>query len=427
MNRSKYVIIGNSAGAIGAIEGIRLIDKEGRIVVISDEKYAAYSRPRISDCIVQKTDDAETIAYRPADFYEKFDVKTILGTKATAIDLKERTVTLESGEVVGYEKLLLTTGANPSKPPIPGIDLPNVHSFTTWDHAEKVAHQVGSIEEVVIIGGGLIGMQAAEALSKVGVKVTVVEMLDRVLALAIDKHGSEMIEAKFRENGVTLLTSCGVSRIEGDPEKGVTHVVLSDGRELPCQSVIVAAGVRPRTELAVQAGIAVRRGIPVDDFMQTSAPDVYAAGDVAETLDLLSGEQKLTPIWPNAYMEGRIAGAAMAGRPVPYSGGIPMNTAHFFGFPVMSAGITEMGEGCTELVQSNEKTGFYRRIILKNNVPIGMVMAGDAVDRGGIILGLIRKRTDASSFLKELADPDFNIAKMPVDMRKTKQLGKEQI
>jgi NAD(P)H-nitrite reductase large subunit len=148
---------------------------------------------------------------------------------------------------------------------------------------------------------------------------------------------------------------------------------------------------------------------------------------VAETLDLLSGEQKLTPIWPNAYMEGRIAGAAMAGRPVPYSGGIPMNTAHFFGFPVMSAGITEMGEGCTELVQSNEKTGFYRRIILKNNVPIGMVMAGDAVDRGGIILGLIRKRTDASSFLKELADPDFNIAKMPVDMRKTKQLGKEQI
>lgn len=426
MTRAKYAIIGNSAAAIGAIEGIRAIDKESQIVVISEERYAAYSRPRISDCIVHKT-DAEAIAYRPADFYEKFNVTAILNTKATGLDLEKKEVTLENGETVGFEKLLLGTGANPARPPIPGIDLPNVHSFTTWDHAEKVAAQVGKIDSAVIVGGGLIGMQAAEALSKVGVKVTVVEMLDRVLALAIDKHASDMIEAKFREHGVTILTSCGVTRIEGVPDEGVTHVVLSDGREIPCQAVIVAVGVRPRTELAVQAGIMVRRGIPVDDFMQTSAPDVYAAGDVAEALDLLSGEQRLTPIWPNAYMEGRIAGAAMAGKPVAYAGGIPMNTAHFYDFPVMSAGITEMGEGCTELVQSNEHTGFYRRIILQNNVPIGMVMAGDAVDRGGIILGLIRKRTDASSFLKELADPDFNIAKMPGDMRKTKQLGKEQL
>ena len=426
MKEFQYLIIGNSAGAVGAVESIRKIDKETPICVVSEERYQAYSRPRISDCITKKA-AAETLAYRPSDFYEKHSVETILDTKAVSIDSERKQVFLENGECVSYEKLLLTTGANPSKPPIPGIDLRGVHFFTTFDHAEKLAHDLSTIQEIVIIGGGLIGLQAAEALVKSGVNVTIVEMLDRVLALAVDNYVSSLIRRKFEENGVKILTSACVSKIVGNVDNGVTGVELGDTTILPCQAVIVAAGVTPRTELAVSAGITVNRGIPVDDFMQTSASDVYAAGDVAETRDLLSGESKLTPIWPNAYMEGRTAGAAMAGRPVPYGGGLAMNAAHFFDYPVISAGQTDICDECTELIDSNEQTGFYRRIILKNNIPVGMVMAGDAVDRGGLIVNLIRNRTDVTSFLDKLASPTFNNANLPEELRKTKQLGREKI
>jgi len=426
MSKFKYVIIGNSAGAVGAIEAIRAIDKDSSVCVISEEKYHAYSRPRISDCITKKS-GADSIAYRPLDFYGQYSVTPMLGAQAVSIDAKSKKICLNNGEVVEYDKLLLTTGANPAKPPIPGIELAGVHYFVTFDQAESLAADLSKLREVVIIGGGLIGLQAAEALCKVGIQVTIVEMLDRVLALAVDTHASALIQHKFEEHGVKVLTSARVSRIEGSADTGVTGVTLGDGTLLPCQAVVVAAGVTPRTELAVSAGITVRKGIPVNEHMQTSNPDIFAAGDVAETLDLLSGETKLTPIWPNAYMEGKVAGSTMAGKPMVYQGGIAMNAAHFFDFPVISAGITEVCESCSQIVDSNEKTGFYRKIVLKGSVPVGMVMAGDAVDRGGLILSLIRNRTDVTPFMDKLASPSFGISHLPEETRKIKQLGREKV
>jgi NAD(P)H-nitrite reductase large subunit len=290
-----------------------------------------------------------------------------------------------------------------------------------------LAREVPATEDIIVIGGGLIGLQAAEALSKVGVNVTVIEMLDRVLALAVDEYASSLIRSEFERHGVKIVTSTRVAEIGRNESSGVASVVLGDGREIPCQSVILAAGVTPRTELAALAGIKVNRGISVDDYMRTSAENVYAAGDVAETRELLSGEHRLIPIWPNAYMEGRIAGLSMAGRSVPYQGGLTMNAAHFFDFPVISSGVSQAGEGYDNSIQVNEHTGYYRRIILKKNVPVGMVMAGDAVDRSGLILSLIRNQTDCTSFLPELADTGFNTAHLPQDLRRIKQLGKERI
>lgn len=426
MNTFPYLIIGNSAGAVGAVESIRAIDKDSPIGIISDEAHHVYSRPRISDCIALKT-TAESIAYRPLSFYEEHRITPILGVRAVALDPKAKTITVDNGEKIGYEKLLLATGANPAKPPIPGIELPGVHYFVTFDQAETIAKNLDTVREIVIIGGGLIGLQAGEALAKVGIKVSIVEMLDRVLALAVDEYASVLIAKKFEENGVTILTSSRVARIEGDGDTGVSGVSLSDGTLLACQAVIVATGVIPRTELAVGAGITVRRGIPVNDYMQTSEQDVYAAGDVAETRDLLTGECRLMPIWPSAYMEGRTAGSAMAGKPVKYPGGLSMNSAHFFEFPVTSAGILQAPEGSTEILESNENTGYYRRIILMNNIPIGMVMAGDAVDRGGLVLGLIRNKTDVTPFLDKLVSAEFNNAHLPEELRRIKQLGREKL
>jgi NAD(P)H-nitrite reductase large subunit len=257
--------------------------------------------------------------------------------------------------------------------------------------------------------------------------VTVVEMCDRPLALNLDEYASSLVRTKFEENGIIFRTSCRVLEFLKDSTGRVRGVVIDDGTEIACQLIVVAVGVSPRTELAKAAGIAVNKGIVVDEFMRTSAPDVYAAGDVAEAYDLLLDVNRLIPIWPNAYLEGRTAGLAMAGKPVPFRGEIPMNAAHFYGFPVMSAGITEPPHGCEEIMEKSPDNGCYRRIILKDKRAIGMIMTGDAVDRAGLLLNLIKNKTDVADFMDKLESGGFNNARLPGELRASKQLGREKI
>jgi NAD(P)H-nitrite reductase large subunit len=426
VSKFDYLIIGNSAAAVGAVEGIRGTGNNGSIGIVSHETHHVYSRPMISDAIVKKS-RPEDMAYRPLDFYEKHNVTLLAGRLATAIDTKAQSVTLEDGQVIEYGKLLLSTGARPAKPPIPGIDAAGVHFFTTYDEANGVAYDLDGVQEVVIIGAGLIGMQAAEALSKVGIKVTVVEMCDRPLALNLDPHASSIVRNKFEEHGVSFRTSCKVNEILKDASGRVRGVAIGTGEELPCTLAIVATGVSPRVELAKDAGLKLNRGICVDEFMQTSDPNIYAAGDVAEAYDILMAEHRLVPIWPNAYVEGRTAGLAMAGKPVPFRGEIAMNSAHFFGYPIISAGITDPRDAETDLMEEDAGTECYRRIIMKGAVPVGMVMAGDSVDRSGLVLGLIKNQTDSTAFMDKLASPTFCNAHLPDYLRKSKQQGKEQI
>jgi len=159
--------------------------------------------------------------------------------------------------------------------------------------------------------------------------------------------------------------------------------------------------------------------------MLTSKPDIYAAGDVTESTDLVTGETRLMPIWPNAYIQGRAAGLAMAGKPARYAGALSINAAHFFEFPIISAGLVAPLDHCVDLVESNTRAGYYRRIILQDNIPIGAVMTGDAVDRAGLVVNLIRNRTDASSFLDKLARPDFSNAHLPTELRAAVQTRRQ--
>ncbi|HUV05342.1 MAG TPA: FAD-dependent oxidoreductase [Armatimonadota bacterium] len=424
MKRFDYLMIGNSAAAIGAVEAVREAGADGSIGIVSNEPYHVYSRPRISERITRHA-PVKSLSYRPPDFYRKHAVTPILGVAAVEIALKQKTVRLENGRELGYGKLLLATGARPTHLPIPGIDLDGVHYFTTLHQADGLARDLANIRHAVVIGAGPIGIQAAETLTRTGVKVTVVEALDRILALAVDEHASSLVRKLFQKHGVSILTSSRVQEIHGSAAGRACGVTLVDGTRMDCEAVIVAAGVSPRTDLAESVGIRVKAGIVVDSSMQTSEPDVYAAGDVAETLDLLTGQKRLMPIWPNAYMQGRTAGLAMARlRGVSYPGSISINATHFFEFPVISAGCIDPSDGCTELVDLNKRTGYYRRIVLKQNVPVGIVMAGDAVDRAGLVVDLIKNKVDASAFLDKLARPDFNNAHLPPELRETKRGGK---
>ncbi|MFC2019060.1 NAD(P)/FAD-dependent oxidoreductase [Chloroflexota bacterium] len=304
----KYLIIGNSAGGIGAAEAIRQAGDAGSILIISEEPYPAYSRPLISEYLADGC-SLERMLFRPVDFYEKNSIQTILGAKVEQLDVDEHLVRLSDGRVIAWGKLLLATGGVPIVPPMGGVDRSGVFTFTTLDDAKAIDQFLNGSERAVVIGGGLIGVSVTEALVKRGVGVSVVEMKERILNTILDETASALAADALERAGVDIITGHTVAEIVGNSARGgASGVTLDDGSGLAADLVVVAIGVRPRTELVAEAGIQINRGIVVDRYMATSHPDVYACGDVAEAYDFVYGENRLAPIWPNAYLGGRVAG-----------------------------------------------------------------------------------------------------------------------
>ncbi|MDH5696537.1 MAG: FAD-dependent oxidoreductase, partial [Dehalococcoidia bacterium] len=372
--RTRYLIIGNSAGGIGAAEAIREVDKAGAITIISDEPYPTYSRPLISEYLAEGR-PLERMLFRPPDFYEKSNIRTLFGENVAQVNFNQHTVRLESGRTLTWQKLLLATGGLPIVPRIEGIRLKGVFTFTKLDDAKAIdrfLNQYGRKVRAVVIGGGLIGMSVTEALVKRGVEVTIVEMKERILNTILDEEASALEEKVLRQAGVDIITGHTVDRMGSYLPGEVTGVSLDDGRPVPCEMVIMAIGVQPRLDLVADSGININRGIVVDRRMATSIPDVYACGDVAEAYDFVYGENRPTPVWPNAYMGGRIAGLNMAGIPTEYQGGTAMNSLKYFGVNIVSAGmVTTLDDSCE--VVSEKHNGIYRKVIIKEGQILGLV------------------------------------------------------
>ncbi len=412
LTEAKYLIIGNSAGGIGAAEAIREADEPGSIMMVSDEPYPAYSRPLISEHLAEGC-SLERMRYRPADFYERNLIRTILGQKAVSLDLTEHTLTLDSGSTISWQKLLLATGGLPIVPLIKGAERKGIFTFTTLDDARAIDRYLGETDRAVVIGGGLIGVSVTEALVKRGARVTIVEMKDRVLNTILDEEVSAFEDSVLRQAGVDIITGHVVSEINGR-RKEVHGVTLDDGTRIPCRMVIIAIGVRPRTDLVNGTGIKVNRGIVVDREMATSHPDVYACGDVAEAFDIPYGECRLIPIWPNAYIGGRTAGFNMTGRSTEYPGGMAMNSLKYFGLNVVSAGmVMPPDDSCEVLISSKGST--YRKVILKDGVVVGLIFAGD-IEKAGIIRSLIKNQINVAEFKRALVADDFGLASLPGEL-----------
>lgn len=414
--RTKYLIIGNSAGGIGAAEAIRQVDKSGSIIIISDEPYPAYSRPLISEYLAEGR-PLEKMLFRPADFYEKNNIRTLLGRKVERLDIDEHAIELESGERIIWEKLLLATGGVPVVPPIEGIKGRGVSTFTTLDDARAIDKSLNRAARVVVIGGGLIGVSVTEALVKRGTRVTVVEMKERLLNTILDEEASAMEEKTLRRAGVSIITGHTVAEINGSSGT-VSSVTLDDGCRIPCDLVIVAVGVLPRIELVSGNGIQANRGIVVDRYMTTSSPDVYACGDAAEAYDFIYGENRLTPIWSNAYLGGRVAGFNMAGIPTEYPGGTAMNSLKYFGLDVVSAGIVTPPDDSYEVL-SKKYSNIYRKVILKDGLVVGMIFV-DNIEKSGIVFNLMKDRVNVDSFKQELLAYDFGLASLPEEIWRPK-------
>lgn len=394
----KYLIIGNGVASIGAIEGIREHDRTGEILVIGEEEHATYGRPLISYYLAGKV-KADKMTLRPEEFYLRNKVSVRLGCTVASVDAKAKAVTLADGEKIAYDKLLLATGGVPGAADIPGRDAKNVMTFTTWADADRLREVASTAKRFAVIGAGLIALKAAEGLAMLGKDVTLV-VRSRIMRIYFDEAAGAMVRKHLERKGVKFMDAAPEAVVLN--AAGQAEAVRTAKGAVPADCVIMATGVNPRLELAQAAGITCAKGILCDDHMRTSDADIYAAGDVAEALDMQTGERAVTPIWPSAYEQGINAGRNMAGADTPYPGTLSMNSIPFFGLGTISVGLTNPpGDGGYESVVSSDEAGVaYRKLVFKDDMLVGCILIGN-VDRAGLYTGFIQNRIRLTPEMRE--------------------------
>lgn len=396
----KYVIIGNSAAGIACVEGIRSADAEGEIAIVSDEPFAAYGRPLISYYLLGAT-DRQRMLYRPADFYEKNRVRTLLGARAEKIDPAAQKVILRGGEEIPYDKLLVATGSRPFEPPMEGIGgVKNKFNFMTLQDALSLEKVLSKRKNVLIIGAGLIGLKCLEGILERVKSVSVADMAGRILPSILDDAGAAIVRRELERKGAKFYLSDSVAKFDG----GTAH--LKSGKEIPFDILVVAVGVRPNTELVKDAGGEVSRGVVTDEKQQTSLQNMYAAGDCAESFDITSGARRVLALLPNAYRQGYTAGVNMAGGEASFADAMPLNAIGFFGSHVLTAGSCE-GES---FVQAEGDV--YRRFFCKDGVLKGFILV-NSPERAGIYTSLIRSKTPLSEVDFRSLEGAPNLAAFP--------------
>ncbi len=418
----RIVIIGNSAAAVGAIEAVRKVDRSAVITVISDEPYSVYSRPLISYLLAGEI-KPEQLYYRPRDFYEKSHVRTLLGRRVVKAAFGEKVIQLEDEEKISYDRLLISTGGKPFLPKMEGLDKPGVCTFTKLDDAKKISSLLKDTQRAVVIGGGLIGLKAAEALNKRNIEVTVVELADRILSLTMDETASSILEKALKKEGVHLITSSTVEAILGDG--CVESVRLTGGKLLKTQLVVAAIGVIPNVDPFKGTSLHIEKGILVNERMETNIPDVYAAGDVTQAYDRILKSFRTIPIWPNAYCQGKIAGYQMVGNEkYRYEGSFMMNSIEVAHIPTISIGLTDPppDNGYQVFKKLDRGSGVYRKVILRGDVIVGAIFTGQ-IDRAGIMTGLLRDGVKVKGFKKELMNEQFGFVSLPKTLRKERLLN----
>jgi NAD(P)H-nitrite reductase large subunit len=422
----RYVIVGNSAAAVGAIEAIRQHDRGNSITVIADEPQHVYARPLVPYLLAGVVDETR-MHYRPPDFYDRHRVKTMLGVEVVQVDPEEQCISLAGGETLPYDRLLIATGGRALVPPVSGSDLEGVFTFTRWQDARRIERYIEaqSVKSALVVGGGLIGLKTTEALMARSIQVTVVELADRILSISFDRTASKLAESILRRAGTKVQTGTTVKEIVGRDGR-VDHAVLRDGERVDCDLVVFAIGVRPNTGLIPEeSGIHVNRGIVVDLRMCTSVPHVYAAGDCAEAHDLLLGARRPIAIWPLAYRQGHVAGSNMAGVKKEYAGGFPMNSVEVCGVPIISVGLTdphESKDGYEIMADCDREVPTYKKLVLRGRQLVGAICLGN-IDRAGIYTGLIRDGVDITPFKDRLTSGSFGLISLPREYRKHLVVG----
>lgn len=410
----QYVIIGNGVAAAGCIEGIRSVDRESPITVISEERHPVYCRPLISYYLEGKT-DLERMNYRSADFYEKNGCTVQYGKKAVRIDPLEKSVVLDDGTALPYTSVCVATGSSPFVPPFQGLDsVQKKYTFLTLDDALALEKALEPDSRVLIVGAGLIGLKCAEGIcGRVG-RITVCDLATRVLSSILDDDCAAVMQNRLEEHGIEFMLGDTATEFKGNT------AVMKSGREADFDVLVLAVGVRANLSLVKDAGGQVNRGILVDTRMRTTVENVYAAGDCTEGDDISLGQRRVLAILPNAYMQGWCAGVNMAGGTEEFNNAIPMNSIGFFGLHAMTAGSYYGPEAAGQMYEE-KGDGTLKRLFTRDGLLTGFILIGK-VENAGIYTSLIRERIPLDTLDFEMLKKVTTLAAFPREYRE-KKLG----
>lgn len=386
-----YVILGNGAAGLSAAKAIRERDKTGSIVMISNEIYSTYNRPMLTKSMVAEL-KPEEIAVEPDEWYESNHVYQVLGKEVLSIDTAEKEVSLGDGTKLKYTKLIYALGSECFIPPIPGADKPQTVAIRRMSDIEKIEAMLSDVENVVVIGGGVLGLEAAWEMKKARKNVTVLELAPQIMGRQLDAAASEMLTSISESNGIAIHTDVQIASIEG--EEKVTGVKLADGTLIAAELVIVSAGVRANAALAEKAGIAINRGVVVNEKMETNVPGIYACGDCAEYDGINYA------IWPQALEQGKTAGANAAGDSLVYE-----TVSAGLSFHGMNTGLYAIGDNgknpnllyrTVEFKDAGRKQ--YEKYYFLNNRLCGAILIGDTSKMAKVTEAIEEKKSFQEMF-----------------------------
>ncbi|MEJ2350638.1 MAG: FAD-dependent oxidoreductase [Anaerolineales bacterium] len=393
----KIVIIGAGPAGVRTAETVREHDREVDLVMITSEPYPPYSPPAMVDHFIT---GSRAHLWRGEDWPERMGVDYHSGISVTGIDPDTHRLHLAEGNSIDYDQLVIATGSR-LYAPLPGADLPGVYNFKSLTAANELIQRVkgGEARTAVIVGAGFIGMEIALLLRELGVEVTQVEMLDQVMSAMLTPETAAYALEIMQARGINVHLNTKAETFVGNGRaKGVR---LDSGDILSGDIYIAATGVRPNLELLEGSGISHRWGITVDEHLRTNAPDIYAAGDVVETEDRLTGESYVHAIFPNAVEQGRVVGLNLLGYEQSYEGADRMNSLKHLGLPIMAAGLKKGDE-----VLNTRRNGGLRTLFLKENRLVGFQLVGD-IRSAGVFRALINRRKDVRKIKNQLLDPNF--------------------
>jgi len=394
----KYLIIGNGIAGTTAALNIRKLDASGEIVVITEEDIPFYSRIRLPEYLSGSIDEKKLLLHDDA-WYERNGIALITNRRVALIEPVDRRVVLEGEARIPYDKLLIATGGRPYIPALRGADKKGVFTLRTIADARKIRAYAENAVNVIILGGGVLGLEIGNALRKTAKSVTLVEFFPRLLPNQMDETGSGILQAKLESLGLRFILSARADEVLG--VVSVEGLKLNSGVTVCGQIMVVSAGIIPDTSLLVNAGITLGKGVPVNDRMETELPDIYAAGDAAEHRNKIYG------IWPAAEKQGEVAGINMAGGNTSYNGTIPSHSITVAGIEVVAYG--EIDVDCTlpSLVYKDKEKGIYKKIVVRDDYVAGCILCGDTTGKKEVISAVQEGRpvTTIRKTLEELNIP----------------------
>ena len=424
----RYVIVGFGVAGIAAIEAIRSVDKDGEIVLVGDDPHGYYSRPGLAYFLTGELHD-KALYPRGANDFKKMGFNTLRG-HVTRIDRDQQTIEIEGKSPLKYDRLLLAVGAQAVPMKVPGSDLEGVFKLDHLGDAKQILEHVRRGKSVVVVGGGITALELVEGLIAHGMKVHYLLRGDRYWSNVLDEHESKIVEHRLVEEGVKLHYHSEIAEVTGHRGR-VNGIRLQDGTVLKCEMVAYAIGIRPRVDLAKQAGLAVDRGILVNEFMQTDDPNIFSAGDVAQAFDPATGTSIIDSLWAPARQQGHAAGLNMAGKKTAYVKSAPFNVTRLAGLTTTIIGTVGRGrdDDLVGIARGDSET--WRKlpdaIVAQGGFDVNRLrlLVGEKTLLGAIVMGdqklsfplekIISGNVDITPIREKLLSPGAKVADIMAD------------